>query len=124
MNREKAKVKIPGMLLIISLIFVVFLTSASVAAEKDFVVSFGNGGFSSYRVVDNACYVFTLNYPADERQLSQLMNEVITASVLAARKQYARDNDGFINVKVQWQFLGKERIVYQVCGDIVKRGGK
>jgi len=101
-----------------------FVAGNVFAAERDFIVSFGNGGFSTYRVVDNACYVYTLHYPADEKQLSHLMNQVITASVAAARRQYAKDNDGFINVKVQWQFLGKERIVYQVCGDIVRRGGK
>jgi hypothetical protein len=52
------------------------------------------------------------------------MNNVLTSSVASAKKQYAKDNDGFINIKVIWQFLGKEKIVYQICGDIVKKGVK
>lgn len=107
------------------LFLILFFVAVNVfAAEKDFIISFGNGGFSTYKVADNTCYVYTLNYPADEKQLSQLMNNVLTSSVASAKKQYAKDNDGFINIKVIWQFLGKEKIVYQICGDIVKKGVK
>jgi hypothetical protein len=115
-----------GLKILLSCLFLIlFFASVNVsAAERDFIISFGNGGLSTYTVVDNACYVYTLHYPADERQLSQLMNNVLTSSVASARRQYAKDNDGFINIKIVWQFLGKERIVYQICGDIVKKGGK
>lgn len=98
--------------------------SPAVAAEKDFIVSFGTGGMASYKVVDNTCFVYTLGYPKEEKQISQMMNNVLTDSIGQARKQFARDNDGLVNVKVAWQFLGKERIIYQVCGDVVKKGGK
>jgi hypothetical protein len=96
----------------------------AVAAEKDFIVSFGTGGMTSYRVVDNTCFVYTLGYPKEEKQISQMMNNVLTDSIGQARRQFAKNNDGLVNVKVAWQFLGKERIIYQVCGDVVKKGGK
>lgn len=96
----------------------------SIAAEKDFIVSFGTGGMASYKVIDNTCFVYTLGYPKEEKQISQMMNNVLTDSIGQARKQFARENDGLVNVKVAWQFLGKERIIYQVCGDVVKKGGK
>ncbi len=100
------------------------VSSPSIAAEKDFIVSFGTGGMGSYRVVDNTCFVYTLGYPKEEKQISQMMNNVLTDSIGQARRQFAKDNDGLVNVKVAWQFLGKERIIYQVCGDVVKKGGK
>jgi hypothetical protein len=94
------------------------------AEEQNFVVSFGTGGMVTYRVVDNTCFVYTLGYPKEEKQISQLMNNVLTDSIGQARKQFARANDGLVNVKVAWQFLGKEKIIYQVCGDVVKKAGK
>jgi len=93
------------------------------AKGKDFTVSFGNGGLKNYFVVDNACYVYTINYPKDEKQLSQLMNNVLTSSVVSAKRKFSPENDGFINIRIHWQFIGKEKIIYQVCGDIIKRGG-
>ncbi len=94
------------------------------AADKDFVVSFGTGGMATYKVVDNTCFVYTLGYPKEEKQVSQLMNNVLTDSIGKARKQFSKQNDGLVNVKVAWQVLGKEKIVYQVCGDVVKKAGK
>ncbi|OPY70901.1 MAG: hypothetical protein A4E57_00216 [Syntrophorhabdaceae bacterium PtaU1.Bin034] len=106
----------------LSLMFLLF-PSDSPAAEKNFIVSFGTGGMSTYKVVDNTCFVYTLGYPKEEKQISQLMNNVLTDSIGQAKKQFAKENDGLVNVKVFWQFLGKERIIYQVCGDVVKKGG-
>lgn len=94
------------------------------ADEQIFVVSFGTGGMATYKVVDNTCFVYTLGYPKDEKQISQLMNNVLTDSIGQARRQFGRTNDGLVNVKVAWQFLGKEKIIYQVCGDVVKKVGK
>jgi hypothetical protein len=94
------------------------------AGENDFIVSFGTGGITTYKVVDNTCFVYTLGYPKEEKEVSQLMNNVLTDSIGKARKQFAKQNDGLVNVKVAWQILGKEKIVYQVCGDVVKKTGK
>ena len=52
------------------------------------------------------------------------MNNVLTDSIGKARKQFAKQNDGLVNVKVAWQVLGKEKILYQVCGDVIKKSGK
>jgi len=53
-----------------------------------------------------------------------LMNNVLTDSIGKARKQFSKQNDGLVNVKLAWQILGKEKIVYQVCGDVVKKTAK
>ncbi len=97
---------------------------AAPAADNDFVVSFGTGGIATYKVVDNTCFVYTLGYPKEEKDVSQLMNNVLTDSIVKARKQFAKQNDGLVNVKVAWQVLGKEKILYQVCGDVIKKSGK
>ncbi len=91
------------------------------AGDQNFVVSFGTGGMPTYRVVDNTCFVYTLAYPKEEKEISQLMNNVLTDSINQARKQFSQQNDGLVNMKIAWQFLGKEKIVYQVCGDVVKK---
>ncbi len=106
------------------LVALAFLCAPVHSGEKDFTVSFGTGGMGAYRVVDNTCFVYTLNYPREEKQISQLMNNVLTDSIGQARKQFARENDGLVNVKVVWQFLGKEKIIYQVCGDVVKKAAR
>ncbi len=90
-------------------------------AEEKFILSFGDGGFKSYEVVDNTCYVYTLRYPKNEADLPKLMNNVLVSSVINARRQYGKKGDAFINIKVSWQLIGKERLIYQVCGDIVRR---
>jgi hypothetical protein len=105
------------------LIFAAFPPEAP-AGENDFVVSFGTGGMATYKVVDNTCFVYTLSYPKDEKQISELMNNVLTDSIGKARKQFSKQNDGLVNVKLAWQILGKEKIVYQVCGDVVKKTAK
>lgn len=91
------------------------------AKENDFTVSFGNGGIQNYQVIDNSCYVYLINYPKDEKNLSDIMNKVLFSTIAQAKKQFSKDNDGFINMDVKWQFIGKERLVYQICGDVVRR---
>ncbi len=112
-----------GLLVVLVMAALMGVPGAAMTAENDFIVSFGSGGLVSYRVVDNTCYAYALNYPREEKQLSQLMNGVLTNSIAQARRQFAKENDGLLNVKVEWQFLGKEKVVYQVCGDIVRKGG-
>lgn len=91
------------------------------AKDNDFTVSFGNGGIQSYQVVDNSCYGYVINYPKDEKTLSDMMNKVVFSTIIQAKKQFSKDNDGFINIDVKWQYIGKEKIVYQICGDVIRR---
>ncbi|ACO03328.1 hypothetical protein PERMA_1036 [Persephonella marina EX-H1] len=42
-------------------------------------------------------------------------------SLKQAKDAYEKKADGYINIKVMWQFIGTKRIIYQVCGDIVRR---
>jgi len=93
----------------------------STAYAKEFTISFGNGGFKEYSVKDNSCYVYVLNYPKDEKKLSEIINRAIITSLFRARKQFSKNYDGFINITTHLHFIGKEKIIYQVCGDIVRR---
>ena len=90
------------------------------ATAQDFLVSFGDGGVK-YRIVDSTCYSYVLNYPKDEKRLPDMLNNTIISSVVKAGREYSKKANGFFNVKFFWQVVGKERIIVQVCGDIVRR---
>jgi len=90
------------------------------AMAQDFLVSFGDGGVK-YRIVDSTCYSYVLNYPKDEKRLPNMLNNTIMSSVIKAGREYSKKANGFFNVKFFWQVVGKERIIVQVCGDIVRR---
>ena len=90
-------------------------------AKPKFLVSFGDGGLKKYEIVDNTCYVYTIKYPKKDTDLPKVMNDVLVSSVINAQRQYGKKGDGFINIRVSWQVVGKERLIYQVCGDIVRR---
>ncbi len=93
----------------------------TVMAKPKFLVSFGDGGLKRYEIVDNTCYVYTIKYPKKDTDLPKVMNDVLVSSVINAQRQYGKKGDGFINIKVSWQVVGKDRLIYQVCGDIVRR---
>ena len=99
----------------------VVLISNAYSKESDFTISFGNGGFQNYTVVDNSCYIYLINYPKDEKTLSNILNKILFSTITEARKRFSKDNDGFINIDVKLEFIGKERIVYQICGDVIRR---
>ncbi len=86
-----------------------------------FIVSFGDGGLKSYKIVDNTCYVYTVKYPKKDSDLPKIMNDVLVSSVINAQKQYGKKGNAFINIRVSWQLVGDKRLVYQVCGDIARR---
>jgi len=96
------------------------LTATGTLMAQDFLVSFGDGGVK-YSVVDSTCYSYVLRYPEDERRLPNMLNNTIMSSVIKAGKEYSKKANGFFNVKFFWQVVGKERIIVQVCGDIVRR---
>ncbi len=96
------------------------LTMTGTLMAQDFLVSFGEGGVK-YKVIDSTCYSYVLRYPQDERRIPDMLNNTIMSSVIRARREYSKKANGFFNVKFLWQVIGKERILVQVCGDIVRR---
>ncbi len=101
-------------------LLLLLLVEIGIGAEK-FIVSFGNAGLKSYEIVDNTCYVYTVKYPKKDSDLPKIMNDVLVSSVINAQKQYGKKGSAFINIRLSWQLVGKERLIYQVCGDIVRR---
>ncbi len=100
---------------------VVVLSTVSLAKEK-FVISFGNGGMSKYTVEDNICYTYVFNYSDKPKQVSKNMNDVVIFVIQTIKKNFEKKADGFINIRTNWQVAPDNRkIVYQVCGDLVKR---
>ena len=91
------------------------------ATEKEFVVSFGNGGLSSYKVIDNTCFSYIMAYPKTDKTVPNIMNEAVLRSFAKAKKDFSNKYDGFINVKVNMQFINKRLIIYQICGDLIRR---
>ncbi len=108
--------------LLASLLGVAVFATISVAKEKDFVVSFGNGGLSKYSVEDNICFTYVFNYADNPKQVSKNMNDVVIYVIQTVKKTYQKKADGFINITTNWQVAPDNRkIVYQVCGDLIKQ---
>ena len=104
----------------VSLILVLGIGTDSFAKEK-FIISFGDGGFGKYEIVDNTCFGYVMGYPKTDKTLPNILNEALMRSLKQAKDAYEKKADGYINIKVMWQFIGTKRIIYQVCGDIVRR---
>ena len=102
------------------LVVLVLLIGTVLAAEK-FEVSFGTGSSEKFSIVENSCYVYTLKFPKDEKLLAGLFNRALISSIVQVKKDYRKRANGFYNVRFLWQIVGKELIVVQVCGDVVKR---
>ncbi len=102
-------------------LLVIGIAAAALGKGKDFTISFGDGGFKTYKVIDNSCYVYIFKYPKNEKNISNLINKALMTTLLRARKQFSKENDGFINIKTHLKFLDKDRIIYQICGDVVRR---
>lgn len=100
------------MLLILSII--------TISNAKDFIASFGNGGISNYKIVDNTCSVYVINYEKIKNSLPQALNQMVMASIKNARKAYEKQGDGYINITTSTQVING-KIIYQVCGDIIRR---
>ena len=49
------------------------------------------------------------------------MNEAVLKSIAKAKKDFSKKYDGFINVRVYMQFIDRKMIVYQICGDLIRR---
>ncbi|RLJ70095.1 hypothetical protein BCF55_0359 [Hydrogenivirga caldilitoris] len=101
------------------LVLTTFLGISS--AQEKFIVSFGDGGFKSYELIDSTCYVYTVKYPKEEKRLPKIMNDLIVSSAINAQRQYSKKGNALINMRISWQIAGKELIIYQVCGDVVRR---
>ena len=97
------------------------LSIGTTFGASKFLVSFGDGGLKSYTIVDNTCYVYTVKYPKKDSDLPKIMNDVLVSSVINAQRQYGKKGNAFINIRVSWQLMENKRLVYQVCGDIVRR---
>ena len=104
-----------------ALLILTLALAGTVLGANKFIVSFGDGGLKTYRIVDNTCYVYTVKYPKKDSDLPKIMNDVLVSSVINAQKQYGRKGSAFINVRVSWQLVGEKRLIYQVCGDIARR---
>jgi len=90
------------------------------ADAKGFTASFGNGGMERYDVGDNVCYGYMIKTQKN-KNLVALLNQVLTVSIQKVKKSYAKQYDGFINIRYRWGTYGNDTILYQVCGDLVKR---
>ncbi|SNZ02589.1 hypothetical protein SAMN06265182_0158 [Persephonella hydrogeniphila] len=88
---------------------------------KELTVSFGNGGFEKYEVIDNTCFSYIMGYPKTDKTVPNIMNEAVLRSIAQAKKKFGKQYDGFINVRVHMQFVDKKMIIYQICGDLVRR---
>ena len=88
---------------------------------KDFTVSFGEGGFNKYKVIDNTCFSYIIGYPKTDKTVPNIMNEAVLKSIAKAKKEFSKKYDGFINVRVYMQFIDRKMIVYQICGDLIRR---
>lgn len=106
------------------LIALLLMISGVLMAQKKgdtFMTSFGTGGVK-YKLIDSTCYSYVLRYPKDERRIPQMLNNTIISSVYQASRDYRKKKaNGFFNVRYFWQVIGKERIIVQVCGDVVRR---
>lgn len=100
---------------ILSILSLILLANA-----KDFIASFGNGGITDYKIIDNTCSVYVINYEKIKNSLPQALNQMVMASIKNARKAYKRQGDGYINISTSTQVIN-EKIIYQVCGDIIRR---
>ncbi len=114
------KITIKSIFLII-MILIFSLKSQTVAKDKEFVVSFGNGGLKSFVVKDNTCFSYIMGYPKTDKTVPNIMNEAVLSSLAEARKKFSKEYDGFINVRVQMQFVDRKMIIYQICGDLIRR---
>ncbi|WP_457622520.1 hypothetical protein [Persephonella sp.] len=90
-------------------------------AKEKFIISFGDGGFKKYEIVDNTCFGYVMGYPKTDKTVPNILNEALMRSLKQVKETYEEKADGYINIKVIWQFIGTKRIIYQVCGDIVRR---
>ncbi|WP_207145058.1 hypothetical protein [Persephonella atlantica] len=106
---------------IITAVLVAGVLTVGTAKEKNFTVSFGDGGFKNYRVIDNTCFSYIMGYPKTDKTVPNIMNEAVLSSLAKARKNFSKEYDGFINVRVYMQFIDKRMIVYQICGDLIRR---
>ncbi len=97
------------------------ITAGIAMGEPKFLVSFGDGGLKKYEIVDNTCYVYTIKYPKKDTDLPKIMNDVLVSSVINAQRQYGKKGNGFINIRISWQVVERKRLIYQVCGDIIRR---
>lgn len=97
------------------------MVSVGFAKDKDFTISFGNGGFEKYKVYDNSCYVYVFKFPKSEKEISDIINKALMTTLFRAKEQFSKENDGFINVRTHLNFIDKELIIYQICGDVVRR---
>jgi hypothetical protein len=118
--------------LMATLLLVVLHLTNGQAADRDFVVSFGNGGMQSYTVVQNICLVeavqmpikFTVWSPANEMKAhaDRTMATVLANATEHIRKQFGAKNDGFINMHITQQMTGDSCVsLYHICGDLVQR---
>ena len=97
---------------------VLFLTAFTATASDDIKISFGNGGFKSYEVVDNTCFSFVLK-PKELTRTPQAVSTAMKRTLLEIKKMYKGKADAFINVRIAMTYL-EGLVLYQVCGDLVK----
>ncbi|WP_281951382.1 hypothetical protein [Nitrosophilus kaiyonis] len=105
------------------ILFLAILTGSINASTKYFAVSFGNGGFTSYKVIDNICYGYLIKIK-NKKDVMKVLNRALTASIQKVRKVYSKKADGYINIRFKWGNYEKGVILYQVCGDVVKSSKK
>jgi len=89
------------------------------AETKKFMFSVGNAGFEKYEVIDNISYVYTLN-PKDEKEIPELINNIIKSTFVKVRSDYQEKADGFINIQTSWAPYKEGILVFHIYGDIAQ----
>ncbi|MDQ7037805.1 MAG: hypothetical protein Q9N26_01205 [Aquificota bacterium] len=100
------------------LIGVFILTALTASASDDIKISFGDGGFKYYEVVDNTCFSFVLK-PKELTRTPHAVSTAMKRTLLEIKKMYRGKADAFINIRIAMTHL-EGLVLYQVCGDLVK----
>jgi hypothetical protein len=97
---------------------VLLLTALTATATDDIKISFGDGGFKSYEVVDNTCFSFVLK-PKELSRTPEAVSRAMKKALLDIKRIYRGKADAFINIRIALTHL-EGLVLYQVCGDLVK----
>lgn len=94
------------------------MATLTATASDDIKISFGDGGFKSYEVVDNTCFSFVLK-PKEVTKAPEAVSRAMKKALIDIRRIYKGKADAFINIRIALTHL-EGLVLYQVCGDLVK----
>ncbi len=100
-------------------ILLILLSVSLWVFSQELIISFGNGGFKNYKIVDNTCFSFVLK-SEKEKDLPRALSQAVLKALVDIKKMYRGKADGFINLRVHFTGINGT-ILYQICGDLVRR---